>query len=114
MSTSKKFDLWRDFAAGVYLYEAPSSPRFLLFGWSSNFISSESGQIQSVKGTVPRDFLLQVSFHESGFLQAPEYPIRAISIFFSQKFAEIFAAQGAPPVSLTTVANEKNLQSEKF
>jgi hypothetical protein len=26
-----------------------------------------------------------------------------------RKFAEIFAAQGAPPVSLTPVANEKNL-----
>jgi hypothetical protein len=30
------------------------------------------------------------------------------------KFAEKFAAQGVPPVSLTPVANEKNLQSEKF
>jgi hypothetical protein len=30
------------------------------------------------------------------------------------KFAEIFAAQGAPPVSLTPVANGKNLQIEKF
>ncbi len=30
------------------------------------------------------------------------------------KFAEIFAAQGAPPLSLTPVANAKNLQSEKF
>jgi hypothetical protein len=37
-----------DFAAGVYLSEAPSPPSFLL-GWSSNFIGSESGQIQSVK-----------------------------------------------------------------
>ncbi len=32
----------------------------------------------------------------------------------NQKFAEIFAAQGAPPVSLTPVANGKNLQTEKF
>jgi hypothetical protein len=44
---------------------------------------------------------------------APDYTIKAISIFF-QKFAEIFAAQGAPPVSLRPVANGKNLQSEKF
>jgi hypothetical protein len=29
---------------------------------------------------------------------------------FFLKFAEIFAAQGAPPVSLTPVANGKNLQ----
>jgi hypothetical protein len=34
--------------------------------------------------------------------------------FFSQKFSEIFAAQDALPVSLTQVANEINLQSEKF
>jgi hypothetical protein len=33
---------------------------------------------------------------------------------FSRKFAEIFAAQGAPPVSTTPVANGKNLQAEKF
>jgi hypothetical protein len=33
---------------------------------------------------------------------------------FFQEFAEIFAAQGAPPVSTTIVANGKNLQSEKF
>ncbi len=39
-------------------------------------------------------------------------PIKAISISF--KFAEIFTAKGAPPVSLITVANGKNLQSEKF
>jgi hypothetical protein len=33
---------------------------------------------------------------------------------FFRKFAEIFAAQDAPPVPLTPVANGKNLQSEKF
>ncbi len=33
---------------------------------------------------------------------------------FLRKFAEITAAQGAPPVSLTPMANGKNLQSEKF
>ncbi len=33
--------------AGVYLSEAPS--RIVKEGWSSNFGSSESGQIQSVK-----------------------------------------------------------------
>jgi hypothetical protein len=33
---------------------------------------------------------------------------------FFQNFAEIFAAQDAPPVSLTPVANGKNLKSEKF
>jgi hypothetical protein len=37
-----------DFATGAYLFETPSPPRFL-FGWSSNFVGSESGQIQSGK-----------------------------------------------------------------
>jgi hypothetical protein len=37
------------------------------------------------------------------FPQAPENNIRVISIFF--KFAEIFASQGAPPVSTTQVEN---------
>jgi hypothetical protein len=40
------------------------------------------------------------------FSQAPDYTIRAVSNFF-HKFAEIFAAQDAPPVSLTSVANGK-------
>jgi hypothetical protein len=39
------------------------------------------------------------------FPQAPDYTFRAVTNFF--------AAQGAPLVSLT-VANGKNLQSEKF
>jgi hypothetical protein len=39
-------------------------------------------------------------------------PLGPFQIF--QKFAEIVAAQGAPPVSTTPVANGKNLQSEKF
>ncbi len=38
------------------------------------------------------------------FPQAPDTIIRIISNFF-RKFAEIFASQGAPPVSLTPVAN---------
>jgi hypothetical protein len=33
---------------------------------------------------------------------------------FCLKFAEIFTAQDAPPVSLSPVANGKKLQSEKF
>ncbi len=48
MSSSKKLTLKRDFAACVYLSEAPSPPRFLL-GWCRNFVGSESGQIHSVK-----------------------------------------------------------------
>jgi hypothetical protein len=48
MSSSKKNDLKRDFAAGVYLSEAPS-PMFL--SGCSNFVGIESGQIQSVTDT---------------------------------------------------------------
>ncbi len=44
--------------------------------------------------------------------QAPEFPNRAVSFF--RKFAEILAAQGAPSVSSTPVADGKNLKSEKF
>jgi hypothetical protein len=33
---------------------------------------------------------------------------------FFRKFAEIFAAQGAPPVSLTPVANEKIFNQKSF
>ncbi len=47
-------------------------------------------------------------FHES---VSPK-PLRAILIFF-RKFAEIFAAQGASPVSLTPVANEKKSSNWK-
>jgi hypothetical protein len=48
-------------------------------------------------------------FFASGFFhvtfpQAPENNIRVISNFF-RKFGEIFASQGAPPVSTTAVAN---------
>ncbi len=37
---------------------------------------------------------------------------RAVLNFFDS--AEIFAAEGAPPMSMIPVANGKNLQSEKF
>ncbi len=49
MSSSKKSDLKGDFAAAIYLFEAPSTARFFVLGWSSNFVGSESGQIPSVK-----------------------------------------------------------------
>jgi hypothetical protein len=50
----------------------------------------------------------------SGFLHGSISPKPLIITLGPFKFAEIFAAQGAPPVSLTPVANGKNLQSEKF
>jgi hypothetical protein len=48
MSSSKNSDLERNFAAAIYLPEA-SPPRFLSWGWSSNFVGPESRQIHSVK-----------------------------------------------------------------
>ncbi len=56
-----------------------------------------------LKGTVQRDFRLKFSYMDQ-FPLAPDYTIRAVSYFF-RKFAEIFARQGAPPVSTTPVAN---------
>jgi hypothetical protein len=58
------------------------------------------------KGTVPRDFSLQV-FHES---ISPKPRSTGIRLEFFFKLVKIFAAQGAPPVSLTLVANGENLQ----
>ncbi len=46
-----------------------------------------------------------ISFHP-----APEYSIKTIS---SRKFAEIFAIQGAPPVSMTPVANNGSKVSKR-
>jgi hypothetical protein len=66
---------------------------------------------QKLKGTVPRDFWLQ-AFYMDQF--PPSLWLYHYGRFnFFRKFTEIFAAQGAPPVSLTPVANGKN-QSEKF
>ncbi len=48
MSSSIKIYLQRDFAKGAYLSEAPFPSRFFLVS-SSNFVGSESGQIQSFK-----------------------------------------------------------------
>jgi hypothetical protein len=60
---------------------------------------------------VPRDFRLQV-LHGSVSPKAPDYTIRAILNLFEN--LQIFAAQGAPLVSLTPVANGKNLLSERL
>ncbi len=42
-----------------------------------------------------------------------QFPPKPLSITF-RKFPKIFASQDPPPVSLTSVANGKNLQPEKF
>jgi hypothetical protein len=56
-----------------------------------------------LQGTVSRDFLLLVFFMNQ-FPPSPRVFHLERFVFF-QKFAEIFASQGAPPVSTTPVAN---------
>jgi hypothetical protein len=63
-----------------------------------------------LKWTVSRDFLLLFFF---SFPQAPDYTIRAVSNFFENS-RRYFTAQGLPPVTLTPVANGKNIQSDNF
>jgi hypothetical protein len=65
-------------------------------------------QLLHLKGTVPREFLLQVFYMDQPLI----IPLGRFNFF--RKYAEIFAAQDAPPVSLTQVANGKNLKSETF
>ncbi len=58
----------------------------------------------SLKGTVSRDFLLLVFFMNQFPPPHPRvFHLDRFKIF--RKFAEIFASQGAPPVSTTPVAN---------
>ena len=61
------------------------------------------GHSWALKGTVSRDFLLLVFFMN----QFPPRPrvLHLDRFEFFRKFAEIFASQGAPPVSATPVAN---------
>ncbi len=90
------------------------------FWWSANMckcIKTHLYQIRMLKniffkGTVSRDFSLLVFFINQ-FPPSPRVSHQDRFEFF-RKFAEIFAAQGLPPVSTTPVANGKNLQSEKF
>ncbi len=49
---------------------------------------------------------------DPGVKKAPDPGSGSATLKFFQTFAEIFTAQGAPPVSVTPVANGKNLQSE--
>jgi hypothetical protein len=62
-------------------------------------MESGYGSATSVKGTVSRNFLLQVFFMN----RIPPSPFR-----FFRQFAEIFASQGAPPVSMALPANSGN------
>jgi hypothetical protein len=69
MSSSKQSDLQWVFAAGVYLSQAPSPSRSFL-GCSSNFVVSESGQMQSVK-------LLQNMVYHRTQHHPPPHPFQA-------------------------------------
>ncbi len=94
-------------------------PPLLLLRWSADLSSGGhrfgpefSRQNRPIKGTVSRDFRLLVFFINQ-FPPSPwVYHYGRFEIF--RKFAEIFAAQDLPPVSLTPVANAKNFQSSKF
>ncbi len=57
----------------------------------------------NIKGTVSRDFLLLVFFMNQ-FPPSPRVSHQDCFKFF-QKYMEIFASQGAPPVSTTALAN---------
>jgi hypothetical protein len=66
-----------------------------------------------VKGTVPQDLGFQV-FYMYQFPPSPDFTMRVISNFFenSWRYSQLKVHHHA--VSLTPVANGKNLQSEKF
>jgi hypothetical protein len=77
-------------------------------GGLSRFINMSN---HSLKGTVSRDFLLLVLFMN----QFPSSPrvFRLDRFKFFRKFAEIFASQGAPPVSMTPAAiNGNNIRQK--
>jgi hypothetical protein len=60
-------------------------------------------RVSSLKGTVSRDFLVLVFFMNQF---PPHSRVLHLDRFeFFRKFAEIFASQGAPPVSATPAAN---------
>ncbi len=59
---------------------------------------------ETFKGTVSRDFLLQVFFHESSSPKLQKITVGFFRIF-SKIRAVIFISEGAPPISTTPVAN---------
>ncbi len=64
---------------------------------------SFSASSSIIKGTVSRDFLLLVFFMNQFPPSSRVFHLDRLEFF--RKFAEIFASQGAPPVSTTPVAN---------
>ncbi len=89
--------------------------KYSMFGFSLQSYGLTASQMRQlhfnrlgarmVKGTVSRDFLLLVLFMNQ-FPPSPWVYHSGCYTFF-RKFAEIFAAQGWPPVSTTPVANQR-------
>ncbi len=77
----------------------PNTPRIIQI-WL--FLSQSAATIR-LKGKVSRDFLLLVFFINQS--PPPPQSIPSWPLQFFQKFPEIFASQGAPPVSTPPVAN---------
>ncbi len=71
MLSSKTIELYKDFAAGVYLSEAPLPFLGFCLGWSSNFVGTEYGQIQSV---TPAEYGLQQD-------STPPTPSHTLSVY---------------------------------
>jgi hypothetical protein len=86
-----------------------SFPVAAKYDLSNNFNICYLKIVLQCKGTVSRDFRLLVFFMNQ-FPPSPWVYHKGRFKFF-RKFAEIFAAQGAPHVSLTPVANGKNPQT---
>ncbi len=79
------------------------SPSKLDGNWESHYTIAVVPDRRPFKVTVSRDFLLLVFFMN---LFPPSPRVFLLDRFeFFRKFAEIFASQGAPPVSTTPVAN---------
>jgi hypothetical protein len=106
--------------------DTPRDPRkesFPPIVWdSSSVIISQNTGYVSIVQQYERQYTLKGQSNEIfdfrfstwiSFPQVPDYTIRAVSNFF-RKFVEIFGAQGAPPLSLTPVANGKNLSNRKI
>ncbi len=82
-----------------YLPVFPPNPGPLYFLYPALSFSDLKGQCQE-------SFCFRFFFHESSSPQAPENNSRVIFFFeFVQKSVEIFASEGAAPVSLTPAAN---------
>ncbi len=106
----------------IFLFSSPRPPNFwnTLIRWLFYHNEDFSKEIQStniystlqhfrpyLKGQCHEIFCFWFFFIKISFPPAPEYSIKTVSNFF-RKFAEIFASQGAPPISTTPVSTVSN------